>query len=58
MSQATITAAFDDFNEWERQLSPVTAHKPTKAALRREGKEQILRGLGVRRHRSGEREAF
>lgn len=57
MSQATITATLDDFDEWEREVSPVVQHKPSKAAQRREGKAQILRGLGVRRHRTSEREA-
>lgn len=57
MSTMTLTPDADDFHEWEQQFEP-TRRRPSKAALRRAADEEILRGLGIRRHRSHEREAF
>jgi len=61
MSQSTVTAGdFDDF-EFEALVADFheqpAGHRPSRAALRREGREQIDRSLGIVRHRSREREA-
>lgn len=57
MSQpTTLTATPDDFEAWEQELSPT--YRPSKASRRREGREVINRELGIRRHRTTEREAF
>ncbi len=58
MSLDTLVPADDDFEAWEFELDPQRQHRPTKAAQRREDDEQILRGLGFRRHRTSEREDF
>lgn len=57
MSLATLTPNADDFDAWENELATEQRYRPTKAAQRRAGKEQILRDLGIRRHRTSEREA-
>lgn len=57
MSTATLIRSDDDFDAWENELAePETQFRPSKAALRREAREQIERGLGIRRHRTGERD--
>ncbi len=54
---ATINAAFDDFDAWEAEVSQSRNHRPTRAAERRADRAAIHEGLGLRRHRSREREA-
>lgn len=61
MSAPTIPAgSFDDFNDFEFEAIVADFDQPTfrpsRAAERREGREQIERDLGIRRHRSRERE--
>ena len=51
----TAQGSPDDFDAWEHELSPT--FRPTRAAERREAREVIARELGIRRHRTREREA-
>lgn len=53
MSVQTQIASFDDFHQWEQELSPT--YRPTKAAQRRANREVIDRGLGINRHRRYDR---
>jgi hypothetical protein len=56
MSIQTLNAAPGDFEAWENEITQ--SRRPvSRAAERRTGREQILRGLGIVRHRSREREA-
>jgi hypothetical protein len=58
VSVQTLIPADGDFEAWENELTePEAQFRPSKAALRREAHEQIQRGLGIRRHRTHEREA-
>ncbi|MGX6604840.1 hypothetical protein ACWKSP_22330 [Micromonosporaceae bacterium Da 78-11] len=62
MSLATIppttTGSGDDFDEWEQEFTtPAQSYRPSRAAERREAQDQIDVQLGIRRHRTGERES-
>jgi hypothetical protein len=50
---AVASAEADDFDRWEDEFSP--RRRPTKAARRRQDDEAIEHGLGIFRHRTGER---
>lgn len=55
MSIAAINASPSDFDEWEQELND--RRRPPRAADRRADREVIDRELGIRRHRTSEREA-
>lgn len=66
MSMPTLTSTGDGFDDLEfalivadfsRDDSPARIPRPTRAAERREAQEQIDAELGIRRHRTREREA-
>jgi len=63
MSLSTLTSNADDFAEWEDEFTqplgeplpdPQPSHRPSRATERREA---IAESLGIRRHRTHEREA-
>lgn len=60
MSTAVLIPAgdFDDDGdaEFEAIVANFSLRRPSRAAERREGREQIERGLGINRHRKTERE--
>jgi hypothetical protein len=63
MSTMTTTYADGSFDDFEFGLLVAdfdepdrSTNRPSRAAERREGREQIERELGIRRHRSSERE--
>jgi hypothetical protein len=59
MSIATLTRPADDFDEWESEFTAdtteSTTYRPSRAAERRADREAIDRGMGIYRHRTGER---
>jgi hypothetical protein len=62
MSLATLSPTPDDFDDLEFAAivadfdEPTPTRRPSRAAQRREARQQIDRQLGIRRHRTGERE--
>lgn len=66
MSTATLPPTAGDYDDWDSDAEfeaivsgfdePATTHRPSRAAQRREARTQIERGLGIVRHRTGERE--
>jgi hypothetical protein len=61
MSISILTPTDDagDFDRWEQELNGDTrpVYRPTRAAERRAALQQIDEALGIRRHRTHEREA-